>query len=81
MGEVIPHRVWNNTKTGRTAGVFGAVPWTSDAEKADWELVQTGWTVRHPDGTTGVGRFAFQDKAEADAWVEKNPNYPGNRQD
>ncbi|USN15903.1 hypothetical protein PAPPERLAPAPP_01610 [Brevundimonas phage vB_BpoS-Papperlapapp] len=77
MGEVIPHRVWRNTRTERTAGVFGAVPWVSDAEKHEWELVTVGWTVRHPDGTTGVGRFAFQTKDEAQAWVDKNPNFPG----
>ncbi|USN14400.1 hypothetical protein KABACHOK_05870 [Brevundimonas phage vB_BpoS-Kabachok] len=77
MGEVIPHRVWHHKPSGRTASIFGAVPWVSAAQESEWERVTVGWTVRHPDGTTGVGRFAFETKDEAQAWVDKNPNFPG----
>lgn len=77
MGKAVPHRRWHHKPSGRTAGVFGAVPYTSEADKADWELVDVGWTVEHPDGTRGVGRFAMDTKEEAEAWIEKNPNFPG----
>ena len=80
MGEVIPHKVWCNSRTGKTVSRFGAVPY-SDADRHEWELVTAGWTVQHPDGTVGVGRFAFQTKEEAQAWVEANPNFPGMSQD
>lgn len=76
MGEVIPHRVWRNSRTNKTASMYGAAPYgPNDAH--EWELVTSGWTVKHPDGTVGIGRFAFQTKEEAEAWVEANPNFPG----
>lgn len=80
MGEVIPHRVWRNTRTERTASMYGAVPY-GENDKHEWELVTVGWTVKHPDGTTGVGRFAFQTKDEAQDWVDKNPHFRGMSQD
>ena len=76
MGEAVPHRVWSNKANGKTASMFGAVPYT-EADKDDWELVTIGWTVKHPDGTRGVGKFAMATKEEAEAWIEKNPNFPG----
>lgn len=76
MGEVIPHRNWRNTRTGRTASMYGAAPY-GEHDKHEWELVTTGWTIKHPDGTVGLGRSAFSTEEEAQAWVDRNPNFPG----
>lgn len=40
----------------------------------------TGWTVRHPDGTVGLGRPPFKTKEVAQAWVDANPRFPGMQQ-
>lgn len=77
MGEVIESRRWRNIKDGRTASIYGSVPYQSDAEKAEWTIEVTGWTVKHPDGTTGLGRPPFETQAEALAWVAAHPNFKG----
>lgn len=78
MGEVIPARRWVN-KDGRTAGLMGAAPFAKDAESEGWSIQQTGWTVRHPDGTQGLGRAPFATQAEAQAWVDAHPDFKGMR--
>ena len=52
--EIIPHRYWYNRKTGARASIYGAVPWTSDAEAQDWERTIDGWTIRN-NSTNTVG--------------------------
>jgi hypothetical protein len=75
-GEVIPHRVWKNAD-GRTASTRGAVPYVNSAESEGWTIEESGFTIRHPDGTTGLGRQPFASRAEAQAWVDAHPNFPG----
>jgi hypothetical protein len=69
--EVIPSRRWQSA-AGRTASIYGAVPYRSDAEKArdGWQVVTVGWTIRDNDrGTVGIGRAPFATRADADAWA------------
>jgi hypothetical protein len=75
-GKVIEHMVWKHT-SGRTASVRGACPWTRESEKADWALSFAGFTIQHPDGTTGLGRPPFTTREEAQAWVDAHPKFPG----
>jgi hypothetical protein len=75
MGEVIEARQWRHP-SGRTASVYGSLP-----QGEGWEIVTTGWTIQHPDGTIGLGRPPFASKAEAQAWVDAHPNFPGMQQD
>jgi len=62
MGEVIEARRWKHTgnaanpATGRTASVSGAVPWVSENDRSAWTLEVVGFTIKHLDGTTGLGR-------------------------
>lgn len=87
MGEVIEARRWKHTgnaaqpATGRTASVYGSVPWVSEADRSAWTLEVVGYTIKHPDGTVGIGRPPFATREEAQAWVDKNPNFPGMQQD
>lgn len=80
MGEVIPSRRWVHT-SGRQASPYGAVPWTSEADRENWTMETVGWTIQHPDGTIGIGRQPFTTKEEAQAWVDKNPHFRGMQQD
>jgi hypothetical protein len=81
MGKVIEARRWRNPKTGRTASVYGSVPWTHEADRADWLMESVGWTIQHPDGTVGIGRAPFETAEQAQAWIAQNPRFPGMRQD
>ncbi len=74
MGEVIPYRRWRHPD-GRTASLTGAHP------GAGFRVEESGWTIRHPDGTTGLARMPFESQAEAQAWVDRNPNFKGMSQD
>lgn len=80
MGEVI-HALQFRHKDGRTASISGAVPWTSEADAANWSTVQVGFTIRHPDGTTGIGKPPFETFDAAQAWCDAHPNFSGMRQD
>jgi len=55
--EVIPHRYWFNRITGARASLYGAAPWTNDADARNWERVIDGWTIRNNQtGTVGTAR-------------------------
>jgi hypothetical protein len=64
--EVIPARRWRHT-SGRSASVYGALPWTSDAGKAEWTMETSGWTWRMSNGTVGLGRVPAATREEAEA--------------
>ena len=70
---------WKHKATGATASLYGAVPWSGAKgdEKSDWEKVEVGWTIRHPDGTIGIGQKPFHTKEEAEKWVEAHPKFTG----
>jgi hypothetical protein len=70
-GEVVPSVRWKNRRTGATASLYGAVPWTSDRERHDWEKENVGWTIANPNGTIGMGRAPFATRAEAEAWLDR----------
>jgi hypothetical protein len=64
--EVVQARVWVNKVTGLKVSPYGACPWTSLADKSNWEMVQMGWTWRLDDGTVGCGRVAAKTLREAE---------------
>jgi hypothetical protein len=69
--EVIPSRAWKNTTTGATASLYGAVPWTVESDKANWSIVDRGYTVRNRStGTVGIGRQPWTTQAEAQVWAD-----------
>jgi hypothetical protein len=74
--EAVPHRVWKHI-SGKTASIYGSVPYYSDEQAAEWEVVTMGWTIRnHRNGTTGICRPPFATEAEAQAWCdEHNPKF------
>jgi hypothetical protein len=76
MSTVAVARVWKHT-SGLTASVRGACPWTTEADKLNWKMVNVGWTVVHPDGTSGLGRKPFLTREGAQDWCDKNPTFPG----
>jgi len=67
---VIPARHWVNSKTGVKASIYGACPWTSAADKANWEKVTTGYTWERIDSdgsvTIGLCRTPAATKTEAE---------------
>lgn len=69
---VIPARHWVNLRNGRTASVYGALPYTSNAEKADWEVQENGWTWQNDNGTIGLGRVPAKTREEAEEVMRKN---------
>jgi hypothetical protein len=66
--------MWRNKKTGAGASIYGAVPWTSSEDKANWEKINTGFTVYNEQrNTIGIGRAPWKTRGEAEAWI-KNEN-------
>jgi hypothetical protein len=69
--DVIESKVWKRDD-GRTASIYGAVPWTSSNEEKRWKIATRGYTVRdNVSGTVGVGRQPWQTRDEAQAWADK----------
>jgi hypothetical protein len=64
---------WVNTD-GRTASIYGACPYVSDADKANWSIVEVGYTIRdNKTNTVGMGRTPYQSKYDA-ALIVSNLN-------
>lgn len=63
--EVIESKRWINSRTGQTASIYGAVPYTSAADQLDWAVEAVGFTWRCQDGTVGLGRRPVSTYAEA----------------
>jgi hypothetical protein len=69
--DVIESRRWKRDD-GRTASIYGAVPWVSDAERGRWAIESVGFTVRdNQRGTVGIGRAPWPTREEAEAWVSR----------
>lgn len=70
--EVIESKAWRRDD-GRTASIYGAVPWTSAGEEPRWEIATRGYTVRDAvSGTVGIGRVPWATRAEAQAWADEH---------
>ena len=70
--EVIEAKIWRNVRTGATASIYGAVPYHSDKDKADWQIESCGFTWRCTrDNTVGLGRKAVATREEAQAIADK----------
>lgn len=68
--EVIEHCVWLRDD-GRRASIYGACPWTSDADKLRWVIFSDGYTVRdNVSNTVGLGHVPWKTKVEAELWVK-----------
>ena len=69
MYEIIESKQWQCTD-GRTASIYGACPYVSEADKADWAIKAVGYTVRNmKTGTVGIGRKPFATFDEAAQWL------------
>lgn len=77
MAKVITASKLVHKATGKAISPFSALPY---GDPADWERVTTGYTIQWDDGTVGCGRPPFATAAEAQAIIDKNPNFPGMNQ-
>ena len=68
--EVIPAERWRHI-SGRTASMYGACPWTTDAERGEWTCEPIGWTWQRADGCIGLGRVPAKTREEALTVMEK----------
>lgn len=68
---VFPSRHWVHT-SGRTASLFGAVPYVRDAESEGWSIKDAGFTIYDSlNNTYGCGRPPFKTAQEAQALCDK----------
>ena len=63
---VIESRQWVHLTTGQIGSPYGACPWTSVADRANWALRCTGYTWYLSNGTVGLGRRPVATRAEAE---------------
>ena len=69
MFDIIESKRWV-CNDGRTASIYGAVPWLSDDERKDWTIQIVGWTVQHKKtGTVGIGRMPWKTLKDAEDWL------------
>lgn len=64
--EIVESKIWFNRITGRTASIYGAVPWSTQAQKAEWSLETRGYALRFDNGTVGHGARPFKTRKEAE---------------
>jgi hypothetical protein len=68
--KVIPYRYYR-APNGQSYSLFTS--WKPEG----CELVEAGFTIAWPDGTTGTGRKPFDTEAEAQAYIDRNPRFQG----
>ncbi len=69
MFDLVESRRWI-CEDGRTASIYGACPWLSDAERESWRIQVVGWTVQHKKtGTVGIGRAPWPTRKAAEDWL------------
>lgn len=74
--EIIESKHWVNVETGRTASIYGAVPYTNDQDKLNWRIESRGYTWRLNNGTIGLGRSPAKTLSEAlEVMVKVNSLY------
>lgn len=67
MFDLMESKQWQHDD-GRTASLYGAVPYHSDP--TGWRVVTVGWTVIHKKtGIVGIGRAPWKTKQEAENWL------------
>ena len=52
---VVESKVWKHT-SGRTASIYGALPWYTKSEKEQWTMESRGYTIRD-NKTNEIGRM------------------------
>lgn len=71
--QVIEAKVWEHKETKRHVSIYGASPWTTPADKPNWVIVTTGWTVQNPfTGEVGIGRPAWGTREAAQDFADQN---------
>ncbi len=71
---VIPACTLKHRESGTVISPFSVLPFGA---RADWDMVSKGFTIEWPDGTTGCGRVPFDTEEEAQAFIDRRPNFPG----
>jgi hypothetical protein len=63
--EIVESKQWICVD-GRTASIYGSVPYTNDTDKSNWSIEVVGYTIRNNNtGTVGLGRKPFKTMYEA----------------
>ena len=71
---VVPYSVWQHT-SGKRASIHGAVPYVNEAQKAEWSVVNAGYTLYNSHfNTYGCGRPPSKTHAEAQAMADSFNN-------
>lgn len=77
MYTVVPKKYWKHKTTGQRVSIHGAVPYSGDADKDEWEVVEDGWTV-YNDITGTYGAYSLKDdstEAQAQAVADRLNNF------
>ena len=71
--EAIERKYWINSETGQKVSIYGAVPYISEAEKAQWKVETNGWVYRDNKTNQVRGKlytpYSFKDKEEVEAFI------------
>ncbi len=65
--EVVPAKHYHNTVTQAVASIHGEPPYASDAEQANWEIKNSGWTIRDNQNAAAGFELAKPFAVEAEA--------------
>ena len=69
--DIIPYRFYLHI-SGRRASIYSACPWTNEADKPNWKLVERGFTIfDNHTNTSGLGRPPFETLEAAQAFIDR----------
>jgi hypothetical protein len=64
--KVIEFWVLVNTRTGELASLYGAPPWRTEGERAEWALALAGFTWQRANGSVGLDRAPAETREQAE---------------
>lgn len=72
MFDIVESKRWV-CDDGRTASLYGSVPWVSEADRQLWRIQIVGYTVQHKKtGIVGIGRKPWETLEDAKTWLYGN---------
>ncbi len=68
--ELKPRKFWKNKITKQTASIYGSVPYYTESEKQNWEIVTEGFSVQDNKRNVVFTPYALIGKTDEQSYME-----------
>lgn len=71
--QLIERKVWRNKRTNQQASIYGSVPYYTDQQREEWEIIIDGYTIFDIKTNTYFrpNQIDKHDKTSMEQWINK----------